>query len=160
MTASGFHNDERGSPSGPDARQQDPEAPVRLREPDSPRSCALQHVKLVPQGQDFEVECRRDRDKVRRVSRSGRSTEIMAEKNYPLQPATSTAATRSDFLVRTPVHCQKRLRLQEARHLLHGASAASAIALVGYESASHFNREYRRLFGTPRQRNVRSALTA
>jgi hypothetical protein len=52
-----LHNHERSSPSGPDARQQDPEPAVHLREPDSPRSGALQHVKLVPQGQDFEVEC-------------------------------------------------------------------------------------------------------
>lgn len=61
----------------------------------------------------------------------------------------------------SPVEFQKRLRLQEARQLMltQGASAAQASALVGYESASQFNREYRRLFGAPPQRDVRSALT-
>ena len=62
----------------------------------------------------------------------------------------------------SPVQFQKRLRLQEARQLMlnDGASAAGASALVGYESASQFNREYRRLFGAPPQREVRHALTA
>lgn len=62
----------------------------------------------------------------------------------------------------SPVQFQKRLRLQEARQLMltQGASAAGASALVGYESASQFNREYRRLFGAPPQRDVRNALTA
>ena len=75
-----LHEDQRRSPSGPDARQHDPEPPVRPREPDSLRSRALQHVKLVPQGQDFEVE-RRARTRQRsEVSRSERSTETMAAK--------------------------------------------------------------------------------
>jgi hypothetical protein len=52
-----FHDDERGSSSRPE-RQQDPEPAVRLRESNSPRSGALEHVKLVPQGQNFEVEYR------------------------------------------------------------------------------------------------------
>jgi transcriptional regulator GlxA family with amidase domain len=62
----------------------------------------------------------------------------------------------------SPVQFQKRLRLQEARQLMltQGASAAGASALVGYESASQFNREYRRLFGAPPPRDVRNALTA
>jgi AraC-like DNA-binding protein len=57
----------------------------------------------------------------------------------------------------SPVQFQKRLRLQEARQLMltEGVSAAGASALVGYESASQFNREYRRLFGAPPQRDVR-----
>lgn len=59
----------------------------------------------------------------------------------------------------SPVQFQKRLRLQEARQLMltAGISAAGASALVGYESASQFNREYRRLFGAPPQRDVRGA---
>jgi AraC-like DNA-binding protein len=59
----------------------------------------------------------------------------------------------------SPVQFQKRLRLQEARQLMltAGVSAAGASALVGYESASQFNREYRRLFGAPPQRDVRGA---
>ncbi len=62
----------------------------------------------------------------------------------------------------SPVQFQKRLRLQEARQLMlnAGASAAGAGALVGYESASQFNREYRRLFGAPPQRDVRQALSS
>lgn len=57
----------------------------------------------------------------------------------------------------SPVQFQKLLRLREARRLMlnQNMSAGSASALVGYESASQFNREYRRLFGAPPQRNVR-----
>ena len=59
------------------------------------------------------------------------------------------------------VQFQKRLRLQEARQLMlnQNASAAAASALVGYESASQFNREYRRLFGAPPQRDVHNVLS-
>lgn len=47
----------------------------------------------------------------------------------------------------TPVQFQKRVRLQEARRILSGASTISAVAYtVGYESISQFNRDYRRLF--------------
>jgi AraC-like DNA-binding protein len=47
----------------------------------------------------------------------------------------------------TPVQFQKRVRLQEARRGLSGASTISAVAYdVGYESISQFNRDYRRLF--------------
>lgn len=61
----------------------------------------------------------------------------------------------------SPVQFQKLLRLQEARQLMlnREISAGSASALVGYESASHFNREYRRLFGAPPQRDVRKMLS-
>ena len=63
----------------------------------------------------------------------------------------SASTFRQHFRAMTgmsPVQFQKRLRLQEARQLMlnDGASAAGASALVGYESASQFNREYRRLF--------------
>jgi AraC-like DNA-binding protein len=47
----------------------------------------------------------------------------------------------------SPVQFQKRVRLQEARRELSGASAISAVAYdVGYQSISQFNRDYRRLF--------------
>lgn len=61
----------------------------------------------------------------------------------------------------SPVQFQKLLRLQEARQLMftQNMSADSASALVGYESASQFNREYRRLFGAPPQRDVRKMLS-
>jgi len=56
--------------------------------------------------------------------------------------------------VMSPLQYQKQVRLLEARKLLMGgkAEAASIAYRVGYESPSHFSREYRRLFGaTPMQ---------
>ncbi len=57
----------------------------------------------------------------------------------------------------SPVQFQKLLRLQEARQLMldQHMSAGTASAIVGYESASQFNREYRRLFGAPPQHDIR-----
>lgn len=59
----------------------------------------------------------------------------------------------------SPLQFQKRLRLQEARRLMlgEGLDAAEAGHRVGYESASHFSREYRRLFGAPPRREVATA---
>ena len=56
----------------------------------------------------------------------------------------------------SPLQFQKRLRLQEARRLLLGEAldAASAAYRVGYQDASHFNREYKSLFGVPPMRDV------
>lgn len=56
----------------------------------------------------------------------------------------------------SPLQFQKQLRLQEARRLLlvQGLDAASAGYRVGYDDASHFNREYKRLFGLPPMRDV------
>jgi AraC-like DNA-binding protein len=56
----------------------------------------------------------------------------------------------------TPLQFQKRLRLQEARRLMLGErlDAASTAYRVGYNDASHFNREYKRLFGSPPMRDV------
>ena len=56
----------------------------------------------------------------------------------------------------SPLQFQKRLRLQEARRLMLGENldAASAAYRVGYDDASHFNREYKRLFGMPPMRDV------
>jgi AraC-like DNA-binding protein len=56
----------------------------------------------------------------------------------------------------SPLQFQKRLRLQEARRLMlsDGLDAATAAHRVGYESPSHFSREYRRLFGAPPRRDV------
>lgn len=58
----------------------------------------------------------------------------------------------------SPLQYQKQLRLQEARRLLvSGQMDATAAALkVGYESSSQFNREYRRLFGLPPLKDVKS----
>lgn len=56
----------------------------------------------------------------------------------------------------TPLQFQKRLRLQEARRLMVGEDldAATTAFRVGYNDASHFNREYKRLFGLPPMRDV------
>lgn len=56
----------------------------------------------------------------------------------------------------SPLQYQKVLRLQEARKLMLSESldALTASVYVGYESASQFSREYRRLFGAPPARDI------
>jgi AraC-like DNA-binding protein len=56
----------------------------------------------------------------------------------------------------SPSQFQKQLRLLEARRLLLGENidAASAAYRVGYQDASHFNREYKSLFGVSPMRDV------
>ncbi len=56
----------------------------------------------------------------------------------------------------SPLQYQKHLRLLEARRLLLAGTGDVATAgfTVGYESASQFVREYRRLFGTPPRADV------
>jgi AraC-like DNA-binding protein len=56
----------------------------------------------------------------------------------------------------TPIQYQKRLRLLKARRqlLFEPHDAASVAFSVGYESASHFSREYARMFGMPPMRDV------
>ena len=51
----------------------------------------------------------------------------------------------------SPLQFQKRIRLQEARSLLTArpGDVAGVGHLVGYDSPTQFNREYRRLFGAP-----------
>jgi len=62
----------------------------------------------------------------------------------------------------SPLQFQKQLRLIEARRLMmsEGASASSAAYTVGYESVSHFTREYRRMFGLPPGRDAEMARQA
>lgn len=57
----------------------------------------------------------------------------------------------------SPLQFQKQLRLQEARRLMLGAGldATSAAYRVGYHDASHFNREYKSLFGLPPMRDMK-----
>ncbi len=61
----------------------------------------------------------------------------------------------------SPLQFHKRIRLHEARRLLLSSAAdAARVSLdVGYESASQFNREYRRLFGTPPARDAAQVRT-
>lgn len=56
----------------------------------------------------------------------------------------------------SPLQFQKQIRLQEARRLMLGEDmdAANAGFRVGYDNASHFSREYKRLFGEPPMRDV------
>lgn len=56
----------------------------------------------------------------------------------------------------TPLQFQKHLRLREARRLLLGGDCdvAEAGYQVGYADASHFNREYKRMFGEPPLRDL------
>jgi AraC-like DNA-binding protein len=56
----------------------------------------------------------------------------------------------------SPLQYQKQLRLLEARRLMlaGGIDATRAAYEVGYESASHFSREYVRMFGAPPGRDV------
>jgi hypothetical protein len=95
-------NDERRPPSGPEAREQDPEPSVRLREPRPPRAAALQHRQLVSQCQDFELKrgarpCQRSQSQEERVHHRDHGREA-----YLPSAVTSTAAGRTDFSVGTP----------------------------------------------------------
>ena len=56
----------------------------------------------------------------------------------------------------SPLQFQKRMRLQAARRLMLGEDldAAGAGHRVGYGDASHFTRDYKRLFGAPPMRDV------
>nr|WP_232660586.1 AraC family transcriptional regulator [Pseudonocardia sp. TRM90224] len=51
----------------------------------------------------------------------------------------------------SPLQFQKRIRLQEARSMLlsRAGDVAGVGHLVGYDSPTQFNREYRRMFGVP-----------
>lgn len=57
----------------------------------------------------------------------------------------------------SPIQFQKQLRLQEARRLLltEDLEAAEAAFQVGYESPSHFNREYSRKFGLSPMKDIK-----
>jgi transcriptional regulator GlxA family with amidase domain len=56
----------------------------------------------------------------------------------------------------SPIQFQKHLRLHQARLLLMTGSpdVASVAHRVGYDSATQFNREYRRAFGAPPGRDA------
>lgn len=56
----------------------------------------------------------------------------------------------------SPLQYQKHIRLHEARRRLVTQQAEAAIVgyAVGYESASQFSREYKKLFGAPPRRDA------
>lgn len=56
----------------------------------------------------------------------------------------------------SPLQFQKQLRLQEARRLMltEKLDVTNAAYRVGYHDASHFNREYKSVFGIPPLRDV------
>ncbi|HKU24371.1 MAG TPA: AraC family transcriptional regulator [Candidatus Sulfotelmatobacter sp.] len=58
----------------------------------------------------------------------------------------------------SPLQYQKQLRLVAARErmLIEGIDATSAAFEVGYESPSQFNREYKRFFGQPPKRDIKT----
>lgn len=56
-----------------------------------------------------------------------------------------------DLTGMSPIQYQKHLRLHEARRRLLNDDAD-----VGYESATQFIREYRRLFGEPPLRDIKA----
>lgn len=62
-----------------------------------------------------------------------------------------------DITAMSPLQFQKQIRLQEARRLLLSETmdAADAGFQVGYESPSHFSREYARMFGLPPMSDIK-----
>ncbi|KAI7261471.1 hypothetical protein KC345_g9729 [Hortaea werneckii] len=58
----------------------------------------------------------------------------------------------------SPIQYQKQLRLQEARRILltDDMDVTSAAFEVGYESLTQFNREYKRFFGLPPLKDIRT----
>jgi AraC-like DNA-binding protein len=56
----------------------------------------------------------------------------------------------------SPLQFQKQLRLQEARRLMlsENLDATTTAYRVGYSDASHFNREYKSVFGVPPMRDM------
>ncbi|KAB8333213.1 AraC family transcriptional regulator [Scytonema tolypothrichoides VB-61278] len=62
----------------------------------------------------------------------------------------------------SPLQYQKQLRLLAARQIMlaENADATQAAYQVGYESTSHFSREYARMFGAPPIRNIQRLRTA
>ncbi|MBZ8133670.1 AraC family transcriptional regulator [Afifella sp. IM 167] len=59
----------------------------------------------------------------------------------------------------SPLQFQKQLRLIEARRMMlaEGSRIAQAAHAVGYQSISHFTREYGRFFGAPPRRDIQQA---
>ncbi|WP_329957020.1 AraC family transcriptional regulator [Xylella taiwanensis] len=87
-------------------------------------------------------------------------TEDVAMDDLATKAHMSPATFRQHFRVvvgMSPLQYLKNLRLRDARQLMlnENLDAGSAAVRVGYESASQFSREYRRLFGEPPNRDIR-----
>jgi AraC-like DNA-binding protein len=110
---------------------------------------------------------------IARVDDSGRGTAkalawLRANYTKPFRPDELAAVARMGvstlnhhFRTATslsPLQYHKQLRLMGAREkmLVEGVDATRAAFDVGYESASQFTREYKRLFGQPPMRDVKS----
>ena len=61
----------------------------------------------------------------------------------------------------SPLQFQKQMRLQEARRVMlaEDLDAATAGFSVGYEDASYFSRDYKKLFGAPPQHDIANLRT-
>lgn len=62
----------------------------------------------------------------------------------------------------SPLAYQQHVRLLEARHLLAGGThnVTEVAFAIGYASSSQFSREYKRMFGSPPQRDLNKGLAA
>ncbi len=111
----------------------------------------LRHLAMLGEGSSLIAKAverlRQDFDRPLRVEQLARELG-MSVSGFHLHFKTVTALS--------PLQFQKRLRLQEARRLMlsEQLDAASAAYRVGYQDASHFNREYKSLFGVPPMRDV------
>ncbi|MGV8083311.1 MAG: AraC family transcriptional regulator N-terminal domain-containing protein [Coriobacteriia bacterium] len=78
-----------------------------------------------------------------------------------MAPSTFHQAFR-EMTATSPVQYVKRMRLHRARTLLaaEGLSAQDAARMVGYQSASQFSREYRRMFGSSPSEDRSVAISA
>jgi AraC-like DNA-binding protein len=67
-----------------------------------------------------------------------------------------------DVTATSPIQYLKKTRLHKARLLMvqDGLSAISAASRVGYESASQFSREFKRMFGKSPMEEVSAVRTA
>ncbi|KTG17229.1 MULTISPECIES: AraC family transcriptional regulator [unclassified Guyparkeria] len=103
-----------------------------------------------------------------RISRAidwlkGHYSEAVKVEELAGKAGLSLSAFHSHFRAMTamsPLQYQKRMRLYEARRLMltEHVDASRAAFEVGYESPSQFSREYRRQFGAPPMRDIRTLL--
>jgi transcriptional regulator GlxA family with amidase domain len=88
-----------------------------------------------------------------------RFSESLSIENLAQELGMSVSSFHQHFKTATsmsPLQFQKLLRLQEARRLLltEDFDATTAATRVGYDDASQFSREYKRLFGEPPMRDI------